>query len=245
MKRAMLRLILVVLIVCSACAKGGDVAKARHEFSEADKELNDAWAKVTAGMSKPELDDLRQDQREWLEYRDYLATSPAATGAGGQGKLPKDSEEFLKMAAAMTRDRTSWLVGRMQHWNDESLTGIWSDSLGGSISILEQKGLIRFSIGTVRGQSLNMGEISGEAVWNRPIGWFSDKRVKATSDGEDHGETNLAFVLENHALHLTGANTGYYHGFNAYFDGIYVKIRNLSDAERNELLQQDSPAPNK
>jgi hypothetical protein len=64
------------------------------------------------------------------------------------------------------------------------------------------------------------------------MGWFSDKGREA--DKAD--ETNIVFIEKDDHLEVTGANTSYYHGAHAYFDGSYYKIAPLDDKEEQNVV---------
>ncbi|MBN8458016.1 MAG: DUF1311 domain-containing protein [Verrucomicrobia bacterium] len=208
-----------------------DPATAKAHFDRADKALNAAWSTAKAALGESEFAGLKQDQKAWLEYRDSIARSPLHAGVAHEGELPLTSPEYLETAAFMAEERTRWLLGFTRKWGeDENLTGEWSDSCGGSVRIVEQKGVLVFSIECVRGPTSHTGEISGTAKWNQTIGWFS---VKA--DGEDE-ETSLSFILRDKEFEIIGANTRFFHGARAYFDGKYIKIRSLTQKEKTALL---------
>ena len=209
-------------------------AAAKAHFDRADKALNAAWAVAKSALGESEFAGLKQEQKAWLEYRDSIARSPLHAGVAHEGELPLTSLEYLETAAFMAEERTAWLLGLTRKWgDDENLSGEWSDSCGGSVRIVEQKGALVFSIECVRGPTSHTGEISGTAKWNQTIGWFS---VKA--EGEDE-ETSLSFILRDRKLEIIGANTGHFHGMRAYFDGEYVKTRLLTQKERTAVLNGD------
>jgi hypothetical protein len=65
------------------------------------------------------------------------------------------------------------------------------------------------------------------------MGWFSDKG----RDKERPTRTNLSFILRGRKLEVVGANTGYYHGARAYFDGEYVKTSSLSAKSQAKIVK--------
>lgn len=197
--------------------------EAKAMYDRADQALNLAWAAAKQKLPEADFNKLKEDQRGWVEYRDALARSPMYAGAEGQDELALDAPEYQQAAASLEDERTTWLKGLIHEWKDETLTGRWTDSYGGSIEIVEREGHLHFVIECVRGPTSHMGGLAGIAVWNSTIGWFSDKgRDKDKTD-----ETNLSFVLSDKRLEINGANTGYYHGARAYFNGSYVKVEAL------------------
>jgi len=227
---------LLLLVFCLSTAdaqeKPLDAKAAKAAFDKADHALNAAWAAAKQKLPEDEFNKLKEDQRAWVEHRDYLARSPMYTGAVGRGELPLDAPEYLEAAAGLEDMRSEWLTGLLHEWKDDSLTGEWTDSYGGSIEIVERDGHLHFVIQCVRGPTSHVGGLSGIAVWNSTIGWFSDKgRDKDKTD-----ETNLSFVLSDKRLEINGANTGYYHGARAYFGGSYVKVKALDAKAQAKIV---------
>jgi uncharacterized protein YecT (DUF1311 family) len=216
--------------------------EARAAWAKADGALNQAWEALRKAKPEAEFKALQEDQRTWLHYRDEMAQG-GVFGTGGEppDKAALQSPPYLTALTDLTNERVNWLQCLLKPLPTSPLTGVWSDSFGGNISIVEQGGRIYFTLNVVRGRSLHVGELSGFAAWNPPIGWFTDKgREKEKTD-----ETNLSFVLRNERLQLTGANTSYYHGMRAHFDGDYMKVAELSAAEQKKVLQeaQDASKP--
>lgn len=86
----------------------------------------------------------------------------------------------------------------------------------------------------VRGPTSHVGGLSGVAAWNEHIGWFSDK---GRGDKGGDPETNVSFILRDRRLEIIGANTGYYHGARAYFDGDYVKTGMLDAKAQAKVVK--------
>lgn len=209
-------------------------AQAKAFYEKADKALNEAWAAAKAALPESEFTELKEEQRGWVEYRDYLARSPMYTGAEADGELSLDAPEYLEAAAYLAQDRTKWLKGLVREWGtDETLTGVWSDSHGGTVQIVEQDGRLHFIVECVRGPTSHLGGLAGIAAWNQTIGWFSDKG----RDPVKEDETNLSFILRDRKLEIIGANTGEYHGARAYFDGEYVKTGTLGAKQQAKVVK--------
>ncbi|MDZ4286639.1 MAG: lysozyme inhibitor LprI family protein, partial [Prosthecobacter sp.] len=189
-------------------------------------------------LPKAEFDELRENQRAWVEQRDHLARSPLFTGANVQGDLALDSPEYLEAATVLTQARTDWLQCRVRFKDDETLTGIWDDSNGGGIEVVELEGQLFFNLSVVRGPTSHGGDLSGVAQWNQTIGWFSDKGLEP--DKKD--VTNLAFILRGKMLEIIGANNSHYNGMRAYFDGRYAKVGTL-DAKAQAKIIKEIKAP--
>ena len=176
--------------------------------------------------------ELKAQQRGWLESRDRLAleASPAPKDAAEA----KRSAAYWQTAARLTETRAQWLQ-RLADNEDDPLTGLWTDGNGGSLEIVERAEAqkVFFVFHVVRGHSLHVGAIAGAAHWNSPLGWFSDKGRQA----EKPEESNIAFVEKERHLEVTGANTSYYHGARAYFDGAYYKIGPLAEKEQERVVK--------
>lgn len=206
------------------------LADAKAAFAKADKALNAAWAAAKAALSEPEFAALQMKQRDWVKYRD--------DGARGEDRNMTDAEakkspEYYETAAEMTQSRADWLRGRVKNDTDPVITGVWSDSFGGTLEIVQEKERLHFVLGVVRGPTLHIGSLAGVATWNDPLGWFSDKgREKEKTE-----ETNLAFVRRGFVLEIIGANTSHYHGARAYFDGDYCKVAELDAKQQAEVIK--------
>lgn len=237
MRNAISFFTLLMLTLClstvSAQDKPLDAKAAKAAFDKADHALNAAWAAAKQALPEEEFNKLKEGQRAWVEYRDYLARSPMYTGADAQGDPAVDSPEYLEAAAGLEDMRSEWLKGLIHEWKDETLTGYWTDSYGGSIELVEREGHLHFIIQCVRGPTSHVGGLSGIAAWNPNIGWFSDKG----RDKEKTDETNLSFILRDKKLEVIGANTGYYHGARAYFDGSYVKVKALDAKAQAKIVK--------
>ena len=224
----MIHRILALLLALTLCLRAEEkaptLAEAKAAFAKADKELNTVWEKAKVELSETRFAQLRGEQRDWVEYRDNLATSPTYSGESGDEAAAKNSPGYFSTAAALTEARTKWLRGLVSKAPLESMTGEWTDSYGGNVEIVEKDGKLHFVFNCVRGHSAHLGALAGIASWNETIGWFSDKgREKDKTD-----ETNIAFILDG-VLRVHGANTQHYHGARAYFDGEYIKTGNLTD----------------
>jgi uncharacterized protein YecT (DUF1311 family) len=208
-------------------------AEAKAAYDKADAALNAAWAEVKKALAPEEFAALTADQKAWLELRDHLALAPNYSGAPANKAEARHSPEYFTSAASLMEDRANWLRGLLSDGYGDSLTGHWEDSRGGSLDIVERDGKIHFIIETVRGRATDLGALAGIATWNDPLGWFSDKgRDKSKND-----ETNLAFVWRGRKLEIIGANTEYYHGKSAWFDGGYVKFMPLGKKESARVLK--------
>ena len=67
--------------------------QARAFYEKADKALNEGWAAAKTALPESEFNQLKERQKGWVEYRDYLARSPMYTGAEADGELSLDAPE--------------------------------------------------------------------------------------------------------------------------------------------------------
>jgi len=207
--------------------------QAKASFAKADADLNQTWAGLKKTLTPGAFAKLLELQRQWLAYRDDLALSPAYSGAPSGEKEARQSAEYFDTAAQLTEERTAWLKAYGEPLPNGSLTGLWNDSHGGYLQIIEKPGALLFSIQVVRGRTAHTGELSGTAKWKSPKGSYSDKGLVP----DKAEETTLEFTLTGNILEITGTNTGYYHGMRAYFDGTYLRIGDLSEEDKKTLTQ--------
>lgn len=205
--------------------------EAKAAFAKADVALNEAWTALKKGLPDKIFAELQAKQRVWLESRDRraLESSPAPKDA----VEAKRSADYWQTAANLTEVRAQWLR-RLADNEDDPLTGFWTDGNGGNLEIVEGGNeKLFFVFHVVRTSGQHVGVIAGVAHWNTSIGWFSDKGREA--DKPD--EANIAFIERDRFLEVIGANTTYYHGRRAYFDGSYYKIAPLDVKEQESVVK--------
>ena len=223
----------LVLFLLAAIAQAEDqtsnLTEAKAAFAKADRTLNEAWTAAKKAVPDKIFAELKTKQREWLESRDRraLESSPTPNDAAEA----KRSAAYWQTAATLTEARAQWLR-RLADKEDDPLTGLWTDGNGGNLEIVERKEKLFFVFHVVRGRALHVGVIAGAAPWNTSMGWFSDKG----RDADKPDETNIVFIEKDGHLEVTGANTSYYHGAHAYFDGSYYKIAPLDDKEEENVV---------
>lgn len=223
---------LVHMAAAEPAPKPPTLSQAKQHFQQADQALNAVWAEVRKSLPAEEFNSLKNDQRAWLEHRDYLALSPSYSGCPPDEQAARQSAEYFDTAAALMEARTDWLKALIHRQAADSLTGQWADSYGGHLDLVEKDGRLHFLLEVVRRPSAHLGGLAGVAIWNEPLGWFSDKG----RDESKEDETNLAFILRGTELEIVGANTGAYHGARAYFDGRYVRTKPLDGQATARVL---------
>jgi uncharacterized protein YecT (DUF1311 family) len=209
--------------------KPKSLEEAKTAFVKADKALNEAWAAAKKALAEPDFAELQIKQRDWMKFREDRARGANRDAGQPETKL---TAAYYEAATEVTASRADWLRGRIKN-DDESLTGLWSDSFGGTLEIVQEKERLLFEISVVRGPTYHTGSLAGVASWNTPLGWFSDKG----RDKEKTEESNLAFVARGTVLEIIGANTGYYHGARAYFDGEYCKVGKLDEKRTSDVTK--------
>ncbi|MFA9479719.1 hypothetical protein ACERK3_15640 [Phycisphaerales bacterium AB-hyl4] len=113
--------------------------------------------------------------------------------------------------------------------------GLWTDSNGGTLRVVDRGDTILFDLDVVRGPTEHVGYIAGQAERNRTLARFSDKDLHIPEKPEDDAETWLSFIHRGDTLELVGANTLLYHGARAYFDGQYTRVEPLSEVAVEEV----------
>lgn len=222
--------LLLPTFVSAAEEKPKTLAEAKAAFAKADKALNDAWAAAKKALDESEFAELQMKQRQWVLYRDDRARGEERHKSDADAKK---SPDYWETAAELTQARADWLRGRIRNDTDPVLTGLWIDSYGGTVEVVQEKDRLLFVIEVVRGPTFHTGSLAGVATWNDPLGWFSDKG----RDKEKPEETNVAFIRRGFVLELIGANTSYYHGARAYFDGEYCKTGDLDAKAKAEVTK--------
>lgn len=229
------RLLLVLCLVAvigRAEDQNASLVEAKAAFAKADRALNEAWAAIKKALPEKIFTEMKAQQRGWIELRDRVALESSSN--------PKDAAEakrsaaYWQRAASLTETRAQWLR-RLADNEDDPHTGLWTDGNGGTLEIVERTETQKlfFVFHVVRGRGLHIGVIAGAAHWNSPLGWFSDKGREA----DKAEETNIVFVEKERHLEVAGANTSYYHGAHAYFDGAYYKIGPLEDKEQENVVK--------
>lgn len=237
MKKLLSLHVLCLLATLSAIqiAQAEDDPKAA--FAKADAALNAVWSKVKTALSESEFNKLKENQRAWIEYREGMARDPRLSGIFSRDELASTSQEYLEMAAMLTEQRSRWLQGRIAPAGGGDITGVWMDSYGGHLEIVEDKETetLAFVVSCARGPTSHTGELRGIADWGSSrLGWFKEK---PSPDNPDM-LARLAFIYrDDNQLEIVGATTSYHHGASAYFDGIYTKVETLSPEKQKEVVR--------
>ena len=223
-----LALVFLLLSASSWNLLAEEAAKAK--FEKQDKALN-----VIYGELKKELEPLlfaivQQEQRDWVESRDLMSEWQKGD------KETSDEEAQLEMATDLTESRVRWLKAWKSVGEHEGLEGCYYDSYGGYLTIIKEGEDFYFALEVVRGPTFHMGGIGGKLRVNGSSAWFE------TSENHEDRPTWLSFVPTKDGsgrVRIVGENTRYFHGARAYFDGSYLRMGEVSEEERAEVLSEE------
>lgn len=215
MKRPVL---LALLILASATVHGeSPLAKARAKFQAIDAALNEAYAAAIGELDKPHAAALREDEREWIGYRDEMVDADFATKSGPSQSMPDYWEEL----ADYESERITFLRAYSGKHVPRGITGQYDDAYGGLLDLTESKGGITFYLVAVRGHAHNNGEISGTISFAGNVAHFKEK----LDSGETGPACELAFKrLEGHIIQIDEKVPDSDAGMGVHYDGTYYKI---------------------
>ena len=121
------------------------VEQARKTFEATDNLLTAAYKEAGAGLDAAKMSELRQKERDWITYREMLAKSAPYFNGGAQSDSPKGTVDYWQTMNEITRARVDFL----RAWSGKKLpagiTGVYSDSYGGTLELEEKKSGLAFS----------------------------------------------------------------------------------------------------
>jgi uncharacterized protein YecT (DUF1311 family) len=208
----------------------------KADIAVADRKLNEVYQKAKASLSEWVFAELQEEQRTWIDYRDGRSEEVARFDGGAEEGKEKLSSAYWESVLAETEGRIDTINGWMK-WDQfaHEWEGVWTDGNGGWLYILENEtGKFTFLIDVVRGPTYHLGSLDGVAVWNGSSARFSLKE-----DGEEL-ETWLTFIKRDVKLEVIGENTSPFHGVRAYFEGKYLRLRELTDEDRKLILSPET-----
>lgn len=218
----------LALTLCLSPVRAEDLASTKAAFAAADKVLNQAYQSAKAELPAWRFETVQQEQRDWLGYRDERALAAARFDGGAAEGTEESNPEYWNAMTYLTETRTEILEAwrKIDSFEDE-WEGVWSDGYGGHLTILRNgDDTVTFAIQVVRGPTYHLGALGGTAIVNESMARFT---ITPEGSGE---EVWLTFLRENGKLRVIGANTHYYHGARAYFDGEYLRLREVTDEDR-------------
>jgi uncharacterized protein YecT (DUF1311 family) len=222
----------VFAIGSALSAQDSSLADLQTKFATADQQLNAVYQEAMKTIPEWRIDDVKQEQREWLEFRDLRAEQSAILDGGAEAEAVKSAPEYW---TSMT-DSTLTRVTMLQAWMaidsyTEEWQGVWQDGEGGWLGIIEQEdGLFDFAFEVVRGPTYHLGQIAGQAKW---LG--TTARFAITAEGADE-ETWITFLKENGRVKVVAENASYFLGARAYFDGTYLRTGAVTEDDRESIL---------
>lgn len=222
---------LVIWVVLASSGFAQNLAKAKAEFAVQDKALNVVYADLKKSLPKILFEKVQEDQRRWVEHRDYIATWESEA----QQKKPADDPAYWTTARWLTEARVVLLkawkgVGEAGEWN-----GVYRDGYGGELSMLEKDGILYFTLSVVRGPTHHAGIVGGLAQLNG-----ASARFTAQAPGSER-HTWLTFLnnrKRDGRVELIGENTQPFHGARAYFEGLYLRVSVLDAKAAAEVVQE-------
>lgn len=211
------------------------LSQARQEFAAADKALNTTYQKAKTELSEYRFEQIQQEQRDWIEYRDRRSEAAARFDGGAEEGTEEANPEYWNAMAYLTETRVEILEAWLKTDSfAKTWEGVWIDGYGGILRISEEDaGSLTFTCSVVRGPTYHLGEIGGVAQANRSTARF------ATKIDDEEPETWLTFLKEGDGrIQIIGENTQYFHGARAYFDGKYLRTRELTAEDREAMTAE-------
>lgn len=217
-----------------AGADAESLATAKSDFAKSDRQLNEIYQQAKVELPEWRFAELQEDQREWVKYRDERAKQAALYDGQAEEGNEEANPEFWNAMAYLSDTRVriirAWLLidEFPREWE-----GVWIDGFGGELILSEAGGEgLDFFLSVVRGPTYHQGFIAGNAEVNGAMARFTDKGERPDD------ETWLTFRRENGRLEVIGENTGYHHGARAYFDGSYIRLRQLNAEDLKRLKEE-------
>lgn len=223
------------LLLFSSVAQEKTLKGAQEAFARIDRQLNDVYTEAKEKLPEWQFKKIQEEQRDWIEYRDGRAEAAAFYDGGAEQGKEKANPEYWNALSYLTETRIEILRGwlTMDDFEDE-WEGVWIDGYGGELLVEQNgEGSIQFTIHVVRGPTYHLGALAGTAKTNGSLARFS-----ITPEGTDE-ETWLTFLQKEGRIEVLGANTMYYHGARAYFDGKYIRVGKLTEEHRKQIASPE------
>lgn len=223
------------LVLSAVAQEERSIEAIRADIAIADRELNQVYQKAKSTLPESIFAELQEDQRRWIGYRDGRSEEVARFDGGAEVGKERVTSTYWESVLSQTEGRISTIKGWM-NWDKfaHEWEGVWTDGFGGWLYILQNEpGKFTFLVDVVRGPTYHLGSLDGVAVWNGSTARFSVK------DETEENETWLTFIKHEVKLEVIGENTSPFHGARAYFDGKYVRVRELTDEDRSEILSPE------
>jgi len=213
----------VWLPAAHAMDKTPTLAEAKAQYKAADAELNTAYSAAIAELDKSKAGALREDERNWIQYRDEMVE---ASFPAGNGSVTKDPE-YWQTLAEFEQDRGKFLRAYSGKHVPAGISGEYSDSYGGTLELNQAKDGLSFSIEAVRGRGMNQGEIAGDITFHGDSGYF---KQKLDDTEKDSPPCELVFKLINeHIIKIEEKVPDSLAGMGVHYDGTYYKTGKVKE----------------
>jgi uncharacterized protein YecT (DUF1311 family) len=234
MPRLVISLLPILLILGPKLTSAQDLSleEAKQAFANADATLNSVYEEAKETVASYRFTKIEKEQRDWIAYRDHRAAGAAHFDGRANSGEETTNAEYWKAMAYLTETRIEILNAWMKvDTFTKTWEGAWIDGYGGILRIVENPdGTFTFACSVVRGPTYHLGNIDGTAAANQTTARFT------TQVDKDSAETWLTFLLEGDGrLRVIGENTQFFHGARAYFDGSYLRVRELTEEDRSEM----------
>ena len=237
--RIMLLAILLFGDIGTLCAEpcvstAAQLKAAREKFALTDAALNAAWRPLKTTLSTAQFTAILKQQRQWLRYRDEMATASASGQPFAELASMTQCAEFELARAQITGSRTKVLQALVlpaaSGWS-----GVYEDSFGGQISIDARADGLHFLIDVVRSTAYHTGRITGVAQSKGNSAIYRTTTENFDTDAEDTLPVLVSMTRASNQLEVVTENAENFGGMRAYFDGSYVRVSALDKTGAAEI----------
>jgi uncharacterized protein YecT (DUF1311 family) len=221
-------------------------AKNAKAYAIADQALNTVWKQVKNKLPPAQFKTLLESQRNWLEYRDYMAAADATQEPAPELIAAKRCAAFPDAQADITINRTRYLNALVAPSlpNDQFWRGEFQDSQGGFITINPTKNGAQFHMDVVRGPTYHTGTIAGlGTLRNNQLIYRTKTENYETDDPNDTVPVTVTMIRVGNQIVVTTNNAQNFAGARAYFDASYARVSNL-DLSAQQALEEAHNNPN-
>lgn len=184
-------------------------------WQEEDKKLNEVYQSLTKKISSKEKEEMKLDSRTWINKKEVFCMDERYTG--DPNSIKKNSS-YYSCLFDFTQSRVEYLKKAFGKENVSSaVDGIYSDGDGGTIEIKKTKDGYEFNATCVRGFTSHNGEITGIIPKLKNKLTWKDSPKDTTCE--------LEFIFSDYKIEINEKECSAFHGANAYFSGIYRKIK--------------------
>ncbi len=216
------------------------IAANKAIFAKADLRLNNTWKQVRTKLGKEQFKNLQERQRNWIEYRDIMSATSAASRPA-QAKEALQCADFYKVQADLTDTREKFLQAQIAPVPTSpaaAWSGRFSDSVGGVLIANNAADGLHFMIDVVRSEGYHTGSIAGVAKLqgNKAV-YRTTTDDYSTDNPNDQKPVVVTLIRNGNVITVEAENAQNFGGMRAYFDSDYARFAPLSAADRKELDQ--------